>query len=412
MATEVINSYNIYVDTERDINQQSTGDSIMLSLNQTPITCSDNQFIRLTLQSFSMYKSFTNINANNNVFRITTTGGAVPVPVTDSRLFIPSSNYASKHTLAMEFATILSNALATASGVALAAVPIPITGTDAITPPSSGDTDNIITFRIDFAAAHQLTRVSVRTLVEDGDCFEILGTNRIRADDGTPAWDLLNSCTVDLAPASAPVPANSILITCPYNCQLSSQQNVYLRTDVNNTNIQTESFNAENTDVAGASNLSSSRILARMIIDNEFVNFATGTQMEYFVNLNTRQLTFLRLFITDSHGRSIPQNVQRVLAGATGNTPLIPPVEQLTLGNRSWEACIKVDVVQFMGGQNGILKSQLPVPTVPARFGTEPLNKLKYGASGYPDPEWNKANNVVGYAGGNPQNRGKPAEVA
>ena len=140
-----------------------------------------------------------------------------------------------------------------------------------------------------------------------------------------------------------------------------------------------------------------------MIIDNDFVNFATGTQMEYFVNLNTRQLTFLRLYITDSHGRSIPQNVQRHLADAAGppvikgNDPLLPPIEQLTLGNRSWEAAIKVDIVQMMGGQNGVLQSELPVPTVPARFGTEPLNKLKYGSSGYPDPEWNRANNVVGY---------------
>ena len=55
MATEVVNSYNIYVDTERYLNNTSDGDSIMLSLNQTPITCGDNQFIRLTLQSFSMY---------------------------------------------------------------------------------------------------------------------------------------------------------------------------------------------------------------------------------------------------------------------------------------------------------------------------------------------------------------------
>ena len=180
------------------------------------------------------------------------------------------------------------------------------------------------------------------------------------------------------------------MITCPYNCQLSSQQNVYLRTDVNNTNIQTESFNSDSTDIVGVNTLSSSRILARMVIDNEFVNFTTGTQMEYFVNLNTRQLTFLRLYITDSHGRPIPQNVQRVLAGATGNDPLIPPVNQLTLGNRSWEAAIKVDIVQFMGGQNNVLQSQLPIPTVPARFGTEPLNKLQYGESGYPAPGYNQ----------------------
>jgi len=140
MATEVVKSYNIYVDTERYLNNTSDGDSIMLSLNQTPITCKDNQFIRLTLQSFSMYKSFTNINANNNVFRLTTTGGTVPVPVTDAALYLTSYDYASKNSLALQFANILAPALATASGVDLSAIPIPTTGVDAITPPQSGDT--------------------------------------------------------------------------------------------------------------------------------------------------------------------------------------------------------------------------------------------------------------------------------
>ena len=132
-------------------------------LIKPPLPCGDNQFIRLTLQSFSMYKSFTNVNANNNTFRLTTTGGTVPVPATDAAFFLPSQYYASKNSLALQFANILAPALATASGVALAAVSIPTTGADAITPPQSGDTDNIIRFRVDFAAAHGLTSVLVRT---------------------------------------------------------------------------------------------------------------------------------------------------------------------------------------------------------------------------------------------------------
>ena len=259
MATEVINSYNIFLDTERNLNATSDGDSINLSLNQTPITCSDNQYIRLTLQSFSMYKSFTNVNPNNNIFRITNDGAVTAQ--TDLPVYLPTQDYSSLNSLAFQFANTLATQLALDTGVALAAVPIPTTGIDAIQPPQSGDTDNIIRFRIDFAAAHGLTQLLVRTLVEDGDSFEVLGTNRIRADDGTPAWDLLNSLVVDLAPASAPVPANSIIIQCPYNAQESSQQNVYLRTDINNTNIQTESFNAEFSDVGGTAQLSASRIL-------------------------------------------------------------------------------------------------------------------------------------------------------
>lgn len=376
MATEVINSYNIFLDTERNLNATSDGDSINLSLNQTPITCSDNQYIRLTLQSFSMYKSFTNVNPNNNIFRITNDGAVTAQ--TDLPVYLPTQDYSSLNSLAFQFANTLATQLALDTGVALAAVPIPTTGIDAIQPPQSGDTDNIIRFRIDFAAAHGLTQLLVRTLVEDGDSFEVLGTNRIRADDGTPAWNLLNSLVVDLAPASAPVPANSIVIQCLYNAQESSQQNVYLRTDINNTNIQTESFNAEFSDVGGTAQLSASRILGRMIIDNQFVNFTTGTQMEYFVALTTKQITHMRLYITDSHGRPIPPNVPY-----TNNVPTYPPVNQLTLGNRSWEGVIKVDIVQYMGGQNNVLQSAPVVHSVPARFGTEPLNKLNYGEDGF-----------------------------
>lgn len=383
MSSEVVNSYNIFLDTERNLNATSDGDSIMLSLNQTPITCAENQYIRMTLQSFSMYKSFTNVNPNNNIFRITNDGAITAQ--TDLPLYLPPQDYASLNSLAFQFANTLATQLALDTGVALAAVPIPTTGPDAILPPQSGDTNNIIRFRIDFAAAHGLTQLLVRTLVEDGDCFEVLGTNRIRADDGTPAWDLLNSLVVDLAPASAPTPANSIIIQCRYNAQESSQQNVYLRTDINNTNIQTESFNSGNTDVVGASQLSSSRILGRMIIDNQFVNFTTGTQMEYFVSLTTKQITHMRLYITDSHGRPIPQNVPY-----NNNIPVFPPVNQLTLGNRSWEGVIKVDIVQYMGGQNDVLQSAPVVHSVPARFGTEPLNKLNYGEDGFRDTDFSR----------------------
>jgi len=117
--------------------------------------------------------------------------------------------------------------------------------------------------------------------------------------------------------------------------------------------------------------------------------------MEYFVNLTTKQITFLRLFLTDSHGRTIPENVRRQYPARTGATAYQPivgagepnptPVNQNTLGNRSFECVVKVDILQYMGGQNNTLNAPPPPKTVPARFGTEPLNKFDYGESGYPD---------------------------
>ena len=50
MATEVVNSYNIFIDTERNLSSNSNGNRIRLPLSQTPISCAENQFLRLTLQ--------------------------------------------------------------------------------------------------------------------------------------------------------------------------------------------------------------------------------------------------------------------------------------------------------------------------------------------------------------------------
>tara|TARA_R110001632_G_C11285540_1_gene412334 strand:- start:26 stop:1153 length:1128 start_codon:yes stop_codon:yes gene_type:complete len=367
MATEVVSSFNLFIDTERNLDATSTGDSIMLSLNQTPITCADNQYLRLTLQSFSMYKSFTNINTNNNKFRIVTAGGTV----SNNLLYLPPADYATRFSLANAIAQTIVTSLAATLG---ATPTFPLAGAGALTPAQGGTvSNNIISFKMVFAAPHGLTSLLLRTEVSEGDAFEVFGSDRIRADDGTPAWALLNSIETVIT-------ANEIQFNFPYNCQLSSQQNVYLRTDINNTNIETSSYAAQNTDTRGSSSMASSRLLARMIIDNDFVNFTTGTQMEYFVALTTRQITHLRLYITDSHGRNIPQNIV-----TAQNAPVNNLTNQKTLGNRSWEAVIKVDVVQYMGGQNDALKSAPVQYTVPARFGSAPLSKLEYGESGYPD---------------------------
>jgi len=398
MATEVVNSYNVYIDSERNISQTSNGEDIMLALSQTPITCADNQFIRLTLQSFSMYKSFTNVNTNNNLFRINGDFGAggAPAPAqSDFAVFLADGDYETRNALANEFATQLSGALAYASGVALAATPITLpesVATAGVNPPTAGTTDNIINFVINFSAAHQITNLTIQFKIEDGDIFELLGGDRIYPTD--PAT--ISSIFLDLAPDFGSGADNTkILVRCKYNCQLSTQQNVYVRTDINNTNIQTESFNSGNTDNRLATNLGSSRILAKLIIDTDFISYTTGTQMEYFVNLTTKQLTFLRLFLTDSHGRTIPANVRRQYPARTGASAYQPivgagdpnptPVNQSTLGNRNFECVVKVDIIQYMGGQNNTLNAPPPAKTIPARFGTEPLNYLEYGESGYPD---------------------------
>ena len=70
MAQQTVNAYNLFVDSGRALQSDSTGDNIKFALNHHPISCGDNQFIRLSVQNFQMYKSWYNVNNNNNKFRI------------------------------------------------------------------------------------------------------------------------------------------------------------------------------------------------------------------------------------------------------------------------------------------------------------------------------------------------------
>ena len=352
MANVVANSYNIIIDTERCLNSRSDGDSIYLSLNQTPIECADNQYIRLSLQNFSMYKSHTNVNPNNNMFRITHDGAT---PQNDLSLYLPPANYSSLNDISSTFANILAEQLKTDIGGISFTV-------NNILPVQSGTTDNIISFTIKFSSNHGITNLLLRTLVTDGDSFEILGTNRIKQSDSAS----INSLKVDLSDPT------EVRIQCLYNGQLSSQQNVYLRTDAHNTNIQTESYVSLNNDTG--SSLSSSAILGRMIIDNDFIVFNTSTSDEYSVSLAQRRVTQLRLYITDSHSRSIPENVKYV-----NNIPV--STQQKRLGNRSFECVIKVDIMQRIHSHNNLLDTgplypalptyDRPIIPVPFKFGNQ-----------------------------------------
>jgi len=368
MSQEVVNSYNIFIDTERNLSGNSNGNRIRLPLSQTPISCAENQFLRLTLQSFSMYKSWTNVNSNNSTFRIQQaddfSGGAGTAPLVNVALNLTHQNYANLFDLAKEFGNVLGAELATHTGVALAATPI-VNIRPQNTTTLAGTTDNIISFDIDFTGAHGMTvNPIIQFKVQDGDIFEILGGDRIR--------DFADNTTISVDCDATSV-GNKVSVQCYYNAQLSSQQNVYLRTTTNTTNIQTSSFNSGNSDTPNINMMENSRILGKIVIDDEFATFTSGTQMEYFLNLTTKSLTFLDLFITDSHGRDIPFTTK-----GTGNS-------QGTLGNRSFECIVKIDIVQYLGLQNNMLQTKGIDYKVPARFGTEPLNYFEYGENSYKD---------------------------
>jgi len=384
----IVNSYNFFFDSERDRNSQSTGDNISISLNETPITCADNQFLRLSLQAFSMYRSSTNVNPNNCIVRIScqkTTGGTT---ITNLPKALDCTNFVITD-IAKDLALKIAEVIAASTG---RTVPTSATEVAAgagifnmnrdFSAPIPGTPDGILRVRIDYGTSDHLIKddsLIVQCLVQDGDSFELLGGNRLYALGG-------QSLYIDTTTNSKRVDIYGF-----YPMQASTQQNTYLYCNLNSTNIQTKSYSAGSTDSRDAqSGTESSRILGRIINDTNFNTFTTSSQMEYYLNLSAKTLNFIELRIADSHNRQIPPAVHYKLdAGLNALTGVYSPKmvfdddtfpsignQQNTLGNRSFEGCIKIDVVQMMTAPNNSLKSPPPKNPIPPRLTSNVLSKV------------------------------------
>jgi len=363
MATTVVNSFNIFVDTGRCTSSQSRGDDIHLPLSETPISCADNQFLKLTLQDFNMFKNFPNVNNNNSIFRVVAPGqpaqGANPHNF--QLVSLPQQNYKNVTDVASAFAASVITAV-------VALYPGVTEGTPGVVSPAAlatdeGNTDNIIKFQIDFTANNTFGNFTeenkpiIQFRVVDGDTYELLGGDKI-----TDTTDITtSSITCELVAGAGN--EKKLDFTCRYPAQRATEQHVYLRSDLPSTNLHTESYDARNSDDK-STHVSPSRILGKIPISNDGCFFHTETGNEYTLNLKQKNFTMMRLFLTDSHGRQLPvQSYEK--AG--------------TVGNFSFKCTVKVEIVQHLGQQNNQLQTERPQKSVSARFGTAPLEYLDYG---------------------------------
>jgi len=257
-----------------------------LNLAPAGIVARDDESIRLVLKQFSMYKNWPNINVHNSVFKILT-----PADTDEISASIPHKNYSSIKTLTEAFSTCFADALVVAGHFATYATVINNpTGTDI-----DDDTDNIIDFTITTNTAHGLTDADtfIRFYIADGDIYELLGGNRINDTNGVTSSMILTAPTT-----------TTINVKGYYPAQLTTEAYMYLRTSIQNDALETGSLSARNTDATRTINQSS--ILAKIPLDRSIVSYDSQTD-EFFINIDTKQLTHMNLRLTDSYDRNIPQ---------------------------------------------------------------------------------------------------------
>ena len=349
MAEQIVSSFNIFVDTDRGArNSTSKGDDYQLNLTGVNLDMDKGQICRLTVNSFSMYKTFTNVNIYNSNMNLRTVGATTGE--IDTTVTLTHTNHDKIHEIAKDFGEKLKVALL-AQAIANSSTANTVTVAD-ITPASSvgvaGTSNNIISFKIQFtnsssvATPHNLTSALVQFKETiggvDQDTYSLLGGDRLASNDTT------SSITVDVL-----TDPNEVRVTCKYPAQRHTEQFVYLRTNLTSNTLATSSLEAGH-HTRDVTNVHHSNILGRFIIDTEVVQFTAGTGREYFIDLTSqRHVNNIRLHLTDHHGRNLP--------GVEG---------QNTLGNLNFSLVLRCDIIQKRAPNEGFTQ---PVQrSTPARF--------------------------------------------
>jgi len=352
----IVSSFNLFIDTDRgESTGTSEGDDFNIHLNSVGVQADKGQFLRLTLNSFSMYKNFPNVNVNNSHIRINTFNTGTALSHHSGAVNLTHQNYASTADIASEFASKVAGELQAAviahTGVATITANVKLNTTvPAAGTPIAGTTSDIISFTVEFSAAHQFTGANLQFLEEESDSYALLGGDRIkdRTDNQT------SSVFVDI------LTANEVVVTCKYPAQRHTSQFVYLRTDLVSKALETSSL--AHTSITGnnVSDVHHSNILGRVLIDTEFVQYDAQTGREYFIDVTQKHLQNVRIYLTDEHNRRLPKWVTPSLTGAVTTS------DQAKTGNMSFTAVLRVDTIQQSQPNERFTPDT--VRTVPARL--------------------------------------------
>ena len=358
MAENIVNTYNLFVDTSRGHSADSQGDNFNLNLGHAGIVCDAGQYIRMTLNNFSMHKTFTDINETNNKFTVRVNNNAGSANGT-----LTKRNNTTLNALADDFATQIFTALKSAvsfGGTLTSATNVTPNSTTSI----GGDSDHVISFLLTFSGTHSISDAVCQFNLAEGDSYEILGGDRIEGISS------ISDTSIDNTANSS----TTIQVTCRYPAQRQTTDFVYLRCiGIPNTSI--ESLGLMNPSETHRTDTTDSDILAKIPVDVEYCNYDAQSGREFFMNIRQKNVANLRLRLTDRHNRPLGRAFNSSALTASGSG-----TKQSTLGNLSFSAVIRVDVVQ----QRQIHELETtPVPERTASRFENVLSQPKFGRDSY-----------------------------
>ena len=349
--SDIVNSFNLFLDSEKATlvgDKQSEGDNVKLHFEGNSIEAGDGEIIRISLLNFTMYNNIYHINGNNNTLKIFA-GGATSAITADSgdTVYLTPQYIERLHAISNDFATTIKSHLVTravANGAAVASFE-----TTSALPPQANQMQSTGNRLLDITLTakdsggstinHSLNAVSIQCLEPQGDSYAILGGNRI---DKTPT----NNASSFKITASG----STIRIQGYYPMQRTSDPYIYLRCNQAQTGLEMSVLQK----AIGGSNMDivNSNILAKAFRQVEFIHYDSATGEEYFMHLQTKKLSNLDIFITDSKGRSLgrrPNELHKktasgLISSIDNNT--FDGTSQSTQGNLFFTGVLRVDIIK------------------------------------------------------------------
>lgn len=419
----VVNSFNLFVDTERTNicgDHSSTGDDVNIHFEGSSIIANEGELIKLTLTNFSMYNNTFGVDVNNDSITTQSSLKATPLVFTSGTTRITDKNYGTLGELAIEIAKKLAtriNGLNTGikqftividnlfkntagtdalrnsytfstTGASVGGVPV-FSNTINAVPLSMSETCNrlfdikITCFDTDGTTPYQhgFNSFNIQAPADKGDFANLIGG--LRLDDTTNVGFQSIKTTMITSPITTIV--QGVSTTTNENTgfhfqgffpmQRTTDPFVYLRCNLSQSGGLESATLASDTIVSSSNNsdLTSSTILAKLTRDVEFINYEnTGTD-EYFINLQQRKLSNIKLTLTDSKNRPLGRRSDT----DTGNkgtcaglqNPAISnnfvSTKQSTLGNLFFTAVLRIDIIKVSDVKK-LETEPLPLP-LPAR---------------------------------------------
>ena len=314
-----------------------------------------------------MLNSVYNVNGTNNRFRLLCRTGNTNT-LFEEQFFIPIGNYPSKRALATAFADALRGVLFRAEQAGTDNLTSFQINADALRPKATSATD-LLLVQLDTrpaAADHGLSQIVVQCLTEQGDAYQLFGGERVDDSTGIPEGASKSFKTTENP--------RTLRFEGFFPMQLQTESTVYLRTDCSGSNLESSILSGT---PGMDSSMISSNILGKVQKDEEFIFYEAPYHMPYFINLQQKRLTSLRLFLTDSKGRKLGRIGDNGTASGLSENGVFVSNKQSTLGNLFFNCVIRADIIKVRELSN--LQTTPVPPMLPARIAQAPYTVQDYG---------------------------------